>query len=368
MHHTTIHYSKTMTTNEEPICDKCDKYDKYKNKGLTGLTNLGNTCFINSCMQMLSHTYELNDFLNKDTYKRKLNNNYDSALLIEWDNLRKLMWEENCVIKPGKFFQTVQKLARIKGSLLFTDYSQNDVAEFFIFVIDCFHNAISRKVQMSISGNVETDKDKLAMVCFEMIQSTYSKEYSEVWKMFYGVMVSQLVSIQSGEELSVKPEPYCTLSLPIPDMQNPTLTDCFQLYVQGEVLQGDNAVLNEKTNQKEDVVKRMLFWSFPQILVIDLKRFRSSNKKNQTLVHFTLDDLHLTSFVIGYNKDSYVYELYGICNHSGGTLGGHYNAFIKNANGKWYLHDDATVIEVADTRHIISPKAYCFFYRKKTAL
>ena len=37
--------------------------DKYKDKGLTGLTNVGNSCYINSCMQLLSHTYELNDFL-----------------------------------------------------------------------------------------------------------------------------------------------------------------------------------------------------------------------------------------------------------------------------------------------------------------
>ena len=32
-------------------------------KGLTGLANLGNTCFINSCMQVLSHTQEFNNFL-----------------------------------------------------------------------------------------------------------------------------------------------------------------------------------------------------------------------------------------------------------------------------------------------------------------
>jgi ubiquitin carboxyl-terminal hydrolase 8 len=36
---------------------------KYNDKGLTGLCNLGNTCYINSCMQILSHCYELNEVI-----------------------------------------------------------------------------------------------------------------------------------------------------------------------------------------------------------------------------------------------------------------------------------------------------------------
>ena len=42
-------------------------FQEYKDKGLTGLANVGNTCYLNSCMQILSHTYELNEFLLKNT-------------------------------------------------------------------------------------------------------------------------------------------------------------------------------------------------------------------------------------------------------------------------------------------------------------
>jgi ubiquitin carboxyl-terminal hydrolase 2/21 len=338
-------------------------YEKYKDKGLSGLTNLGNTCFLNSTMQVLSHTYELNKFLDMKTYNKLLNKKYDSVLLLEWDALRELLWKENCIVSPVKFVSVVQKLAKIKGQELFTGFNQNDLPEFLIFVIDCFHNALSREVNMTIQGEAKDDKDNIAVKCFERIKLMYEKDYSEIWNMFYGIHISQLENATTNEVVSITPEPYFIINLPIPENnKEPSLINCFDLYVADELLDG---VKSDKTGQQYAAKKKLMFWSFPNILVIDIKRFNSNNRKNQVFVDFPLENLDLSKYVIGYNNETYVYDLYAVCNHSGSSLGGHYTSFVKNANGKWYHYNDTNVSEVSLTQQIKSPKAYCFFYRKR---
>uniref|UniRef100_A0A6C0ARY5 USP domain-containing protein n=1 Tax=viral metagenome TaxID=1070528 RepID=A0A6C0ARY5_9ZZZZ len=341
-------------------------YEKYKNKGLSGLSNLGNTCFVNSCMQIISHTYELNNFLNQENYKKKLKNIVDTVLILEWDNLRQIMWSDNCIISPGKFIKTIQKIAALKKKDIFTGYSQNDLPEFLLFIVDCFHNSLSREIKMTITGTPENSTDQVAIKCFEMIKNMYSKEYSEIWNLFYGIHVSEITDLETGKQLNVTPEPYLMIDLPIPSNNKmPSLIDCFDLYVEGEILEGDNAWFNEETNQKINIRKRIQFWSFPDVLIIDFKRFNNRFQKNQILVTFPLDILDLSKYVIGYKKDCYKYELYGVCNHSGSVMGGHYTSFVKNANGNWYHFNDQEVSSVITPENVITTKAYCLFYRKK---
>jgi ubiquitin C-terminal hydrolase len=337
---------------------------KYKNKGLSGLANLGNTCFINSCIQILSHTYELNNFLDNENYKKKLKNKYDSVLLIEWDNLRQILWNENCVVSPGKFIKTIQKIAKLKNMEIFTGYSQNDVSEFLLFIVECFHNSLSREINITILGEPKNKTDELALKCFEMVKKTYSKDYSEIWNLFYAVNVSEITRVDNGKVLSINPEPFFMINLPIPpNMKSPSLIDCFDYYVDGEIIENYK---DEETNEIINIKKRILFWSFPNILTIDIKRFNNHCQKNQLYITFPLDDLDLSKYVIGYKTNDFKYELYGVCNHSGSTMGGHYTAYVKNANGKWYHFNDTSVTEIGINESIISTKAYVLFYRKKT--
>jgi ubiquitin carboxyl-terminal hydrolase 8 len=381
-------------TQPQPQPQPRNRFNEYNDKGITGLANLGNTCFINACIQCLSHTYELNDFLSNGDgeYKKHLNNKPESVLLVEWDDLRKLMWSQNCVISPGRFINTIQRIAKITNRDLFTGWSQNDLPEFLLFLFDSFHSALTREVIMDIKGNIKTKKDEMGKACYEMMKTQYTKDYSEFLNIFFGIHVSVLTPItekgkgsangSEGEDLnylSLRPEPYMLIHLPIPSKEevniknmdkNVTLFDCFNKQCECELLEGDNAWFNENENKKQNVNKRLLFWSLPNIMIIDIKRFITSmngkSKKNQQFIDIPINDVDFSKYVEGYAKETYIYDLYAICNHHGQIDGGHYSATIKNSNGKWYNFNDTQVTEILVNDNIISGNTpYCLFYRKK---
>ena len=63
-----------------------------------------------------------------------------------------------------------------------------------------FHESIKREVEMNIKGNIKNDTDKLAIECYKMIKNMYKNEYSEFLKMFYGICVSEIKSLESNYE------------------------------------------------------------------------------------------------------------------------------------------------------------------------
>lgn len=343
---------------------------KYKGKGYTGIDNLGNTCFLNSCLQVLNHTYELQHVLDNVNYKRFLKNDLpDSKILTEWNELRNVMWSGNGIVSPNKFVYNVHEISKIKDKEIFTGWAQNDMPEFLLFMIDCLHNSISRGITMRISGNTENTVDEMAMKCYGMLQNVYSKEYSEIMDLFFGIYMSEITSIDGLTKHTMKPESYFILDLPIFDehREAKNLYDCFELFTTAEVLAGDNAWHNEKNGRKEDVHKKISFWNFPKILILSLKRFSPDGQnKLEPLIDFPLDNLDLSKYVKGYNPSSYLYELYGICNHIGGVNGGHYTSFVKHAENKWVHFNDTSVEIVEDPQKIVTHLAYCLFYRKKT--
>jgi|TARA_B110000483_G_C18133487_1_gene518576 ubiquitin C-terminal hydrolase len=329
--------------------------------GTSGLLNLGNTCFMNSIIQVLSHTYEFQKEI-IDSVHRLDKKRLSCTLVCLWLKLREELWaKDRHIVKPELFVRLIQFIAKQKQNSMFTGWDQNDASEFFVFLMEILHEGLVYPVSISINGKIHNQKDKIARLCYTRFKEMNEKEYSKVVGMFYGIQVTQMTSI-TDENLSNTADPYFIIHLPIPNHKTPTITDCFDAYIQKELLENDSAWYNEETKQKQSAFKHTCFWSFPDVLVVDFKRFHYDGRKNNILIDFPLDMLDLNPYSIGYTQTNY-YECYGIVNHSGKTMGGHYTSFVKHLNGKWYHYNDSYVSEMS-TERLITPKAYMLFYRR----
>jgi hypothetical protein len=290
----------------------------------------------------------------------------ESVIHREWTDLHALMLSNHGIVSPNRFVHYVQELAAHKKRDMFTGWAQNDITEFLLFMIECFHNSIARKVIMKISGTKRSKRDRMAYECYQMLKQVYENEYSEIMDMFYAIYVSELASLDGKVVHSMKPEMFFVLDLPIPVGRDPvTLYDCFDLFVQGETLAGENAWWNPDTQTKEDIRKSITFWNLPKIMVLTLTRFcPSGHRKISTTVTCPVHDLNMTKYVSGYQADTYVYSLYGVCNHHGGVHGGHYTVVVNNLH-EWVHYNDTRFTVVDDVTTHIGPQTYCLFYRKQ---
>lgn len=329
--------------------------------GKTGLVNLGNTCFMNACIQCLAHCIELTAAYDRESMHQALEAaTTEAGVAREWNKLRELMWSDDCVVSPRGFLASIHNAARVKNASLFTGFAQNDVGEFIRFLlISCIHTATASKVKMTVNGGGSSEKDKLARICYEAIAKLHSEEYSPIVEIFYGVGTS-VVAQSATKKTTV--EPFFILSLPVPKRPC-TIYECFDMYTQPSQLDGSNQYETDD-GEMVDATKQDGFWSFPEVLIIELKRFSNNLVKNNNTVDFPTDSLCLGKYAQGYDAETYNYELFGVCNHSGRICGGHYTAYARKSGGTW-LHFNDRLVEPARPSQVVSANAYCLFYRKK---
>lgn len=331
-----------------------------------GLANLGNTCFMNSLLQVLIDIDDFNSIFIKNVI---LNKNTDSLLNSFKDLYYQSRHKNDSVIIPKNFHNNLHKYAAKYKNNIFSGYSQNDCSELLIFLLDVFHDDIKREVIMKINGTSVNDTDNLAIKCYNMKKKTLENEYSEIYDIFYFMQVDQVIN-KDHKILNNLPSWQCQLSLPLPHktQNNLTveLTDCIKEYMVGFSYVDTDGTYDTPNDKNQALKRNIYFWNFPSILVIVLQRF-SNNNKNNILVNFPIHNLDLSGYIVGYNKSNFKYDLIGICNHSGGIHGGHYTCFSKT-NGQWYLYNDSGTSLVKDENQIISINAYCLFYRKKNII
>ncbi|TFJ98863.1 matrix metalloproteinase-14 [Platysternon megacephalum] len=102
---------------------------------------------------------------------------------------------------------------------------------------------------------------------------------------------------------------------------------------------GDEQFYCETCESKQDSTSRCYFETLPQILVLNLKRYRFDGNWFRKL-HYEVS----VPFSLTVNSEEQPYELFAVCHHFGGIHGGHYVAEIKSfENECWYYFNDTIV-------------------------
>jgi len=152
---------------------------------------------------------------------------------------------------------------------------------------------------------------------------------------------------------------------------NVSLMDCIAKYGEMEQLGENDMWYCNRCKEHVQAWKKIHLYRAPPILFIHLKRFHFSSTthrrhKLDTQVDFPLNDLDLREMVTHWDEGKEpIYDLYAVSNHFGGVGGGHYTAYAKGDDGKWCNFDDSRVTSGIDESEVVSPAAYCLYYKRK---
>jgi ubiquitin C-terminal hydrolase len=331
------------------------------NQGLTGLGNLGNTCYINSCMQILNNIPALNEYI-KDYLSSYDFDVYDYNILFlrEWIGLHELMWKKNCRISPNRFIKVIKIIAKNKNRDEFTGFEQNDVSEFLYFLLECFHDGLTIHSSGLFDKMIVHIRNNYTKQFTQYFLQQFTNKYSFIELLFSIVYKVEIVEKSSGKIISTRYENNYTIDVALTDTD---LDKCLDNHFCDETMDGENQYYDDKTESYKDVIKRTNIEMMPNILIIQLKRWNFNLRKNQRVIHFDEDGIDISQYKsLSCPTQDSKYSLFGIVNHSGNVFGGHYTSCVRNMNGKWYDFNDTDVKEHKGS--VKGNKNYVLIYRK----
>ena len=200
-----------------------------------GLYNIGNTCYMNSILQIFLNIEELrdifipeNDKQNKSFLSFVLNTEYKDInnivkkkgyLIIELINLLKEKWflEKKALI-PRKFKEICGEY-----NSLFKTSEQQDAHDFYTFLVDKLHEETNIKARSDISLNDIENSDTIDTNEIDLGNESWANNIRKNASYFYALFMGQLKSTLICSECNtakIKFEAFSSLEIPIPEGNN----------------------------------------------------------------------------------------------------------------------------------------------------
>ena len=334
------------------------------NAGNKGLANLGNTCYMNSALQCLSHLLTFHP--QNEKFHACCEELPSSSLMQQWYQFQRKMWnnDDNNVQNPITLLKCFQKQC-IAKNYYFNNFDQNDVDEFLTIFLDLIHQSIKRKVTITFKTKVTDEGDKIVLKSNETWKKFYENDYSYIVENFYAQLLA-LTSCPKCKYYTSNHDPLQVLSLEIPESAE-CIKDCLKEYTKKIRLDEDNMWTCDQCHQRVRPEKQTRLWKVSDVLIILLKRFKNGmiRTKIDRFIEYPMV-LDLKEFNMNYGKKrKNTYALQSFAVHDGSLGGGHYYAICKNyLDDHWYQYNDTHVNQLNET-DILNYSPYLFFYKRQ---
>lgn len=282
---------------------------------MKGFQNIGNTCYLNSGLQMLVQNKELCKLILKYSDQSELLN-------IIGNFIKDYYSESSSILVPSE----IKKIVQEKQDL-FSGFNQQDSTEFIIYLLDTIDEEI-KKVDKSSKG--------IQHIFGIEFNSRIKCKFRECLKLYNKQEFNNFLLLDINDE--------CT-----------SLEDAYHKFKSGDKLEHDEKYFCENCQTKRIASKRFTIESWPDSLYIWLKRF--TQKGRQVFKNSQELDIPLV-----WRRSNH---LHGAVIHYGSLSGGHY-VYVGKQNDKWYLFNDSSVSEItseSELKNLIS-KAYWLYYKK----